>query len=78
MLNNFYRLLYDYFLYDISEKIKSSHIIVELGLECYLQIIKLVSSHYKKLDKFLIDSSEYAYYFNKLLFFLFFLIYKFN
>lgn len=72
MLNNFYRLLYDYFLFDICEKIKFSHIIVELGLDCYLQIIKLVSSHYKKLDKFLVDSSEYTYY----VIMFFFLIYK--
>jgi hypothetical protein len=52
-------LLYDYFLVDVCEKMKFSQTIVELGLECYLEIIKLVSSYYKKINKFLLDSSKY-------------------
>lgn len=53
-----YRLLYDYFLFEFCEKMRFSQIVVEHGLECYLQAIMLVSSHFKKLDKFLSDSSE--------------------
>jgi len=53
------RLLYDYFLFDVCEKIKFSQTVLELGLDCYLQIIKLVNSHYKNLNKFFSDSSKY-------------------
>lgn len=55
----FYRLLYDYFLINFNEKIQFSKTIVELGLETYLQVIKLVNSHYSKLDTFLSDLSKY-------------------
>ncbi|VVC36857.1 Hypothetical protein CINCED_3A015403 [Cinara cedri] len=52
------KLLYNYFLFDLCEKISFSQIAVELGLETYLQVIKLVNSHYKKLDTFLSDSNS--------------------
>lgn len=69
-MNTFYlilnvsRLLYDHFFFDISDKIHFNQTVVELGLECYLQILHLVASHFKKLDKFLRDSSKYKYYSN--------------
>jgi len=56
---NVNRLLYDYFLFDVREKIKFSQTVLELGLDCYLQTIKLVNSYYKNLDKFFSDSSKY-------------------
>jgi len=55
------RLLYDYFLFDVCEKIKFSQPVLELGLDCYLQTIKLVNSYYKNLNKFFADSSKYIF-----------------
>ncbi|XP_050438236.1 Fanconi anemia group I protein-like [Adelges cooleyi] len=52
------KVLYNHFLFDIREKIRFDQYTTELGLECYLQIITLVSSYYKKLDKFLTDSNS--------------------
>lgn len=52
------KLLYDYFLFDVCEKIKFSQPVLELGLDCYLQTIKLVNSYYKNLNKFFADSNQ--------------------
>lgn len=52
------KLLYDYFLFDVREKIKFSQTVLELGLDCYLQTIKLVNSYYKNLNKFFTDSNK--------------------
>uniref|UniRef100_A0A2H8TUM8 Fanconi anemia group I n=1 Tax=Melanaphis sacchari TaxID=742174 RepID=A0A2H8TUM8_9HEMI len=52
------KLLYDYFLFDVCEKIKFSQTVLELGLDCYLQTIKIVNSYYKNLNKFFSDSNQ--------------------
>ncbi|XP_050532964.1 Fanconi anemia group I protein-like isoform X2 [Daktulosphaira vitifoliae] len=52
------RLLYNYFLFDLREKIRLNQCTVELGIECYLQIITLVNFYYKKLNTFFKDSNK--------------------
>lgn len=49
-------------MFDFCENMKFSQTVVELGLNCYLQIIKLVSSYYKNLNTFLSDSGQYENY----------------